>query len=89
MVPLSERDILFFLYALKKADADDLKYQRMLINVFVSSIYLYDDKITYFFNSSDKTVEITEDLFAEVTASDTDYRCSFNEASAPPKIDKF
>jgi DNA invertase Pin-like site-specific DNA recombinase len=58
--------IKFFLYKLKNGDADDIKYKRALITTFVNKIYLYDDRMTIFFNSTNKKSEVTIDLLAKI-----------------------
>lgn len=84
-IPLDERDILFFLTALKKGDTNDPKHQRMLINVFVVAVYLYDDKVTYILTIGDKTVSITDSLLADIDKSNAAYKGSLNKGIAPPK----
>jgi hypothetical protein len=51
-------EIRFFLAALQKSDVNDLKYQQLLITVFVNSVYLYDDRLTILFNDSDTPVNV-------------------------------
>ena len=41
-VHLTVTDIKFFLKQLQKGKADDIRYRKTLINVFVNAIYLYD-----------------------------------------------
>lgn len=55
-IPIDEKEVLFFLYALKKGNADDERYRKMLINIFLVAAYLYDDKITYVLTAGDKTL---------------------------------
>lgn len=62
MVRLTEQQVSFFLTALKNGDVDDVKYRKALISVFVNKIYLYDDKITFIFNSGDIPVTVDADL---------------------------
>lgn len=64
-VILSESEIRFFLTDLRNGDINDEKYRKMLVNVLVNEIYLYDDKTTIHFNSGDRPVEITLDLQEE------------------------
>ena len=87
-IPLSEQDILFFLTALKKGDADDEKYRRMLVNIFVVAVYLFDDKITYILTVGDKSVTVTDSLLADIDQSNADYMGSFMIGSAPPRRSK-
>ncbi len=53
---------VFFLTALKNGNVDDVKYRKALISMFVNKIYLYDDKITFIFNSKDIPVTVDADL---------------------------
>ena len=46
--------VKFFLNDLKKRNINDIKYRKTLIRVFVNKIYLYDNRITIIFNSSDR-----------------------------------
>ncbi len=43
-----------------------MKYRKTLINIFVSRVYLYDDKITLIFNSGDEPVTLTDLLLSEI-----------------------
>ena len=76
--------IKFFLSELKKGNADDLKYRKMLISVFVNSIYLYDDRITLIFNSSKDPVTVDIDLLEEIEENNEAAMCSFMSEPAPP-----
>lgn len=46
----------------KKLNTDDLENGRMLINTFVNSVVLYDDRIDFYFNYKDnvKTLKLSE-----------------------------
>lgn len=74
-------EVIFFLSQIKNGNIDSIKYRRMLINVFVNRIYLYDDKITFIFNSTDKPVEVTEKLIDDV---ENNNKCSYIDRKAPP-----
>ena len=63
--------IKFFLTALKNSNMEDIKDRKTLIAVFVNAIYLYDDKITFIFNSGDKPVTITNLLLSEIEKGHT------------------
>ena len=84
-VHLSVSDIKFFLKQLKKGKADDIRYRKTLINVFINAIYLYDDKITFIFNSGDKPITIDDKLLSDIEADNKSFECSFLEQVAPPK----
>lgn len=52
---ITEDMILFFLLQLRDRNLESRIVQRDLLDVFVNAIYLYDDRITIFFNYDDKT----------------------------------
>lgn len=60
MVVLEEVEVMFFLSKLKDGDINSVKYRRVLINIFVNQIYLYDDKITFIFNTGKEPVTLPE-----------------------------
>ena len=68
-VKLTAPEIIFFLTQLKKGNVNDIKYRKALISVFVNAIYLYDDKITFIFNSQDRPVEINASLLVDIESS--------------------
>ena len=67
---LTISEVKFFLSQLKKGNVDDIAYKKTLINVFVNAIYLYDDKVTIYFNSGDRPVTVDDELISQVEASD-------------------
>ena len=83
-VHLTVTDIKFFLKQLQKGKADDIRYRKTLINVFVNAIYLYDDKISFIFNSGDTPITIDDKLLSDIEADNKVFECSFLEQSAPP-----
>ena len=68
-INLTEEEVSFFLTSLKIGDVDDLKYRKMLVNVFVNAVYLYDDKLITYFNTGGKPVEITAEITAEAEST--------------------
>ena len=65
-VRLTMSEIKFFLNELKKGNPDTAKHKKTLIAVFVNAIYLYDDRVTFIFNSGDKPVTLNSDLLSEI-----------------------
>lgn len=74
----------FFLKKLKDGNADDIKYRRTLINIFVNRIYLYDDKITLIFNSGDNPVTINDMLLSEIEDNAKKTEGLFMDKVGPP-----
>lgn len=56
-VRLEEDEILFFLEKLRDGNINDIKYRKMLINVLIYKVYLYDESITIVFTLKGKQVE--------------------------------
>jgi len=86
-IVLDESDIIMFLKAMKNGDIDDLKYRRLLVNVFVNRIYLFDDKYTIIFNVGGNTLEVTETLLEDIKSENADFECSHINKNGPPKKD--
>ncbi|MCM1362732.1 MAG: hypothetical protein NC235_12645 [Clostridiales bacterium] len=86
MVRLTEEQVRFFLSALKKGSVDDIKYRKSLISVFVNKIYLFDDKITFIFNSGGNPVTVDNDLLDWVDKQNESFKCSYLKQVGQPKF---
>ncbi len=82
---ISEQGIRFFLTELRKGNADDIRYRKTLIDVFVNRIYLYDDRITITYNSGDHPVTINDRLLSAMEAEAAEVEGLFLDGSAPPE----
>ena len=87
---LTEPQIHAFLDYVCDMPADDVNKRRAIINIFVHSIYLYDDNFTLIINASKKPLSIDniplDDI--EVAFSGDTYHsdeCSSMKTSAPPE----
>ncbi|MCL2107828.1 MAG: recombinase family protein [Oscillospiraceae bacterium] len=60
--PLTKEQIVFWLSRFKGGNVDDPNYRRAIVNIFVNSVFLYDDKLVVTFNWKDgtKTVSLSE-----------------------------
>ena len=83
-VTLTVDEVKFFLTQLRNGRADNLEYRKTLITVFVNAIYLFDDRLTIFFNSGDTPVNIDEALLSEAIEKTGENEGSFLDSSAPP-----
>ncbi len=81
---LSIESINFFLTSLKKGNINDIKYRKMLIDIFVNKIYLYDDRVTITYNSGDEPVTISDKLLSELEERDKQDRFLFLNGNGPP-----
>ncbi|MBQ4604266.1 MAG: helix-turn-helix transcriptional regulator, partial [Clostridia bacterium] len=64
-VVYTEPQIRHYLISLRTGDLNDINIRRGFINIFVRAIYLYDDKMTIYLNSSDKETVIDDILIDE------------------------
>ena len=90
-ITLTEAQILAFLDYVCEMPADDVNKRRAIINIFVHSIYLYDDHFTLIINASKKPLSIDniplddiETAFEGETGASEG--CSSLSTPAPPKI---
>lgn len=74
---LTREQIVEFLYRMAKGNMEDIKHKKTLINVLINKIYLYDGKLTIFFNAQNEEVEVDVSLLEEVEGG------SYIEESSP------
>ena len=89
---LTEPQIHAFLDYVCDMPADDVNKRRAIINIFVHSIYLYDDYFTLIINASKKPLSVDNiplDDIEETFSGDTytSAECSSMKPSAPPKME--
>ncbi|MGI6153959.1 MAG: recombinase family protein [Christensenellaceae bacterium] len=91
---LTKEHVVFWISRFKDGDVSDPQFRSGLIDIFVNSIFLYDDKlaITFNYKNNTKTISSSELLSADVGGTTfenvlniADYRCSHLDASGPPK----
>lgn len=68
-IELTENDIIFFLNRFKNGNIDDVKYRKALIDIFVKSIYLYEDKVTIIFNVDNISITIDDVILDKINKS--------------------
>lgn len=80
MVNLDEKQVKFFLKQIRSGEVNNIKYRKMLVNVLINKIYLYDDNITIFFNTQDKeytskvpTIEEVEVRIKDISAHQDEF----------------
>lgn len=88
-VTLTAPQIRAYLYSLKKGDINDENTKRGIINIFLRTVYLYDDRFTLILNGSEKPVTIDDALLDEIEEEFASARpdcglCSPLVADAPP-----
>ena len=88
---LTEAQIYAFLDFVCEMPMDDFNKRRALINIFVHSVYLYDDHFTLIINASKKPLSIDNiplDDIEEAFEGENEGKegCSSMTTPAPPKI---
>lgn len=84
-VDITIPEIKFFLNEMRKGNVEDMRYRKILVNTLINKVYLYDDNITFIFNSQSRPYnekipnikELEEKLGAE-------QECSYKVRPAPP-----
>lgn len=76
-IALTEDDVAQFFTEIKDGNLNDIRHQRILINVLVDRIFLYDDRITMVVFSQNRKVVIDKSLLEEAESS-------FSERVAQP-----
>ncbi len=78
---ITKEHILCYIERYRKINVNDLESRKRLIDTFINSIYLYDDKIVFAFNYKDGTKSVSLAELEEELSSDL-------EASTPPNEKK-
>ena len=66
---ITEKQIIGSLTLLAEGDINNVVYRKSLIRLLVNKIFLYEDRFTIAFNSSDEEVEITVELLKKIEES--------------------
>ena len=90
--PLTKEQIVFWISRFKGGDTSDPTYRKSIVDIFVNSIFLYDDKLVIAFNWKDgsKTVTLAELESASEGADSGEiavlsrFSCSHLDGSFPP-----
>ncbi len=80
---ITAKQVKFFLNELKNGDPNDIKFRKALISMLVNRIYLYDDKITFIFNTSREPVTVDSDLLEFIDTENKGFLSSYLDQVAP------
>jgi len=95
---LTKEQIVFWISRFKDGNIDDISYQKAIVDIFVNSVFLYDDKLVIAFNWKDgtKTVTLSEleaamnedeaTSIAENSRYSAENECSHLGDNRPPQI---
>lgn len=84
---LTEEEISFFLTKLRQGSVNNMEHRRILFTVLINAIYLYDDRFTVIFNSSDQPVEVTESLLDDIEEADSSHKASCGSPERPVNVE--
>ena len=70
---ITKEHIIYYIEKYRTINVNDLESRKRLINTFVNSIYLYDDKIVFIFNYKDGMKTISLEELEEEMSSDLEY----------------
>ena len=90
-IQITETEVLAWLHQFKDGDPMDEDFRRRIIDVFINSVYLYDDKIIIFYNirggKQVSYIDVATATDESNTASDGSESSSF-KGYAPPEQSK-
>ena len=66
----TKEQIVTWISRFKYGDPDDLEYQKQIIDTFVNSVYVYDDRLVMTYNYKDGTETISLDAVHQAFGSD-------------------
>ena len=55
-----------FFLSIREGSRDDLEYQKLLVNLLIDRIYLYDDRFDIFLNNSDRKGKVSDYEAADI-----------------------
>lgn len=58
-IPIKKEDVIAWLKQFCKGDLMDIEFRRKIIDVFVNSIYVYDDRLLIYYNTSSDNRQIS------------------------------
>ena len=83
---LSEKEIKFFLNRLQNGDILDHSYRKVLVDMLVNSIYVYDNELVLICNVGNKPIKLTIDLLESIKDELVTEPFTFVERFGTPKI---
>ena len=89
-IELTERDVAAWIEQFRNGDVSDPDFCRRVIDVFVNSVYLYDDRTVIFYNMrGDKQLSFDEVKKAPDSPSRAFQECSYLNTVACVKVSKY
>lgn len=84
-VDITIPEIKFFLNEMRKGNVEDIRYRKMLVNTLINKVYLYDDNITFIFNSQSRPYNEKIPNIKELEQKlEGVQECSYKVRPAPP-----
>lgn len=90
-IKLSEKEVSAWLRTFSKGDLFDMDFRRKIIDTFINSIYLYDDKVVIFYNIKEGRmtcgIEQISDLDEKIEAGQSGSTLTGNSGELLPKVE--
>ena len=81
---LDEEQIIYFLKSFRNGNWKDEEYQKFIVDTFLNSVYLYDEKLILNLNYSGENNKIDIKIIKQAT-SNNNIKCSYFSPCSPPK----
>lgn len=81
---ITEAEVCAWLREVCKGDPDDPAFRKRIIEIFINSIYLYDDRFVVFYNMRDSKQVTYTDVLSSIEISPSTSKCSDLSHCAPP-----
>ena len=85
---LSEKEIKFFLLRLQNGDILDSSYRKVLVDMLVNSILVYDNELVIICNVGNKPIKLTIDLIEDIKSELVTEPFTFVERFGTPNKNK-
>jgi len=83
---VTEEQVRAFFHSLQKNSLNDEKARKGLINIFLSTVYLFEDRATMVFNGSDKLIVVDDILLDKIKADNEAFVNSITFTQKPPRL---
>ena len=89
-IDLTEKEVAAWISQFRSGDVDDIEFRRRVIDTFVNSVYMYDDRTIIFYNiRAGKKLTFDEVKAAPDTLSRAEAECSYLNTHTFPRVTKY
>lgn len=88
-ISLTVEEVELWLQSFCDGDLMDLDFRKKIIDVFINSIYLYDDKVVIYYNVKDSRQISYMEMLADLEQLDDSLKCSDSSVQGEPKDSRY